>query len=80
VAAALGLKQQARQLDAKLARLHGQLGVMQSFHHVIDEYLGTDATIDGAAIAKAAAAGAAVDPEDFPALRDLVGGSKKEEQ
>jgi hypothetical protein len=78
VAAALGLKQQAQQLDAKLARLHGQLGVMQSFHNVIDEYLGTDATIDGAAIAKAAAAGAEVDPEEFPVLRSLVGGSKEE--
>jgi hypothetical protein len=79
VAAALGLKQQAQQLDAKLGRLQSQLTVMQSFHHVIDEYLGTDATIDGAAIAKAAAAGAAVRPEEFPALNSLVNGGKKEE-
>lgn len=78
VAVALGLKQQAQQLDTKLARLQSQLGVMQSFHNVIDEYLGTDATIDGAAIAKAAAAGAQVNPEDFPALNALVGGSKEE--
>ncbi len=78
VAVALSLKQQAQQLDAKLARLQGQLGVMQSFHHVIDEYLGTDATIDGAAVAKAAAAGAGVDPEMFPVLRGLVNGPKEE--
>ncbi|HEX8703741.1 MAG TPA: hypothetical protein VF815_33195 [Myxococcaceae bacterium] len=78
VAAALGLKQQAHQLDAKLGRLQSQLSVMQSFHHVIDEYLGTDATIDGAAVAKAAAAGAAVDPEEFPALNELVNGKKEE--
>jgi hypothetical protein len=71
---ALGLKTQAQQLDAKLAKLQGQLGVMQSFHNVIDEYLGTDATIDGAAIAKAAAAGAQVDPEAVPALKALVNG------
>jgi hypothetical protein len=78
VAAALGLRQQAQQLDAKLGRLQGQLTVMQSFHHVIDEYLGIDATIDGAAVAKAAAAGAAVDPAGFPALNSLVNGGKEE--
>ena len=78
VAAALGLKQQAQQLDAKLGRLHGQLAVMQSFHHVIDEYLGTDATIDGAAVARAAAAGASVDPADLPALQGVLGGKKEE--
>lgn len=80
VAAALGLKQQAQQLDAKLGRLHGQLSVMQSFHHVIDEYLGTDATIDGAAVARAAAAGASVDPADLPALQGVLNGGKEEGQ
>ncbi|MDY7232764.1 hypothetical protein [Hyalangium rubrum] len=78
VQAAAGLKQQAATLDTKLAHLEAQLGVMRSFHGVIDEYLGTDATIDGAAIAKAAAAGAAVSPDEFPSLRDLAKGSKEE--
>ncbi len=80
VSVALDLKRQARTLEAKLARLHGQMGVMQSFHNVVDEYLGTDATIDGAAIGRAAAAGAGVDPEMFPALRELVNGPKPKEE
>jgi hypothetical protein len=80
VAAALGLQQQAQQLDAKLGRLQGQLTVMQSFHGVIDEYLGTDATIDGAAVAKAAAAGFAARAEGLPALNELVNDGKEEGQ
>jgi len=78
VAVALGLKQQAQQLDAKLERLRGQLTVMQSFHDVIDEYLGTDATIDGAVVAKAAAAGVAADPAEMPGLKSLTDDEKEE--
>jgi hypothetical protein len=51
---------------------------MQSFHNVIDEYLGTDATIDGAVVARAAAAGIAADPEDMPGLKSVVGDGKEE--
>jgi hypothetical protein len=51
---------------------------MQKYHGVIDSYLAIDATIDGNALAKAAAAGAAVAPGDFPEIKALAEGKQQE--
>ncbi len=79
VQVAEGLKRQAVELDHKLTHLQAQLGTMRAFHGVIDEYLGVDATIDGAAVGRAVSEAAGTHPDEFPALQELVKGSKKEE-
>lgn len=72
VGTAAALRETAKTLDLKLKRLLAQIEVMQAFHSTIDNYLGTDATIDGKAIAEAAASAAAVDLSEFPELKALV--------
>jgi hypothetical protein len=72
VGTAAALRETAKTLDLKLRRLAAQISVMQAFHSTIDTYLGTDATIDGKAIAEAAAKGAAVDLSEFPELKALL--------
>jgi hypothetical protein len=71
VGTAAALRETAKTLDLKLKRLLAQIEVMQAFHSTIDNYLGTDATIDGKAIAEAAANAAAVDLSEFPELKTL---------
>jgi hypothetical protein len=71
VGTAAALRETAKTLDLKLKRLLAQIEIMQAFHGTIDTYLGTDATIDGAAIAEAARQGASVDLSDFPDLKAL---------
>jgi len=72
VGTAAALRETARTLDLKLKRLQAQIDVMQAFHSTIDTYLGTDATIDGKAIAEAAAKAAAVDLSEFPELKKAL--------
>jgi hypothetical protein len=72
VDAALSLRKQAALLDQKLDKLGRQLKVMQAFHGVVDEYLSIDATIDGKAIAQAAAAGASLDLTGLPGLSQAL--------
>jgi hypothetical protein len=72
VGTASALRETAKTLDLKLRRLRAQIEVMQAFHGTIDTYLGTDATIDGQAIAAAAASAAAVDLSEFPELKKLI--------
>jgi hypothetical protein len=72
VGTAAALRETAKTLDLKLKRLMAQIEVMQAFHSTIDTYLGTDATIDGKAIAEAAANAAAVDLSEFPELKALL--------
>jgi hypothetical protein len=73
VGTAAALRETAKTLDLKLKRLVAQIEVMQAFHSTIDNYLGTDATIDGKAIAEAASNAAAVDLSEFPELKALIG-------
>lgn len=61
VSVAIDLKQQRQNLDAQLALLAAQITTMQSFHTKINDFLAIDATIDGARIAAAAAAGSKAD-------------------
>ena len=62
-------------IDAQLELLNVQVNVMQAFHGKVDEFLSINATIDGAKIAEAAAAGAELDLSGLPSLgRALEGG------
>lgn len=54
---AIELKQQRSFLDTQLELLAAQVTTMQAFHAKVNEFLSIDATIDGAKIAAAAAAG-----------------------
>lgn len=69
VATAIQIEKQKKERLAKLGLLSQQIKVMQSFHGVVDEYLSIDATIDGASIAKAAAAGSKLDLSELPELQ-----------
>lgn len=71
VGTAAALRETAKTLDLKLKRLLAQIEVMQAFHSTIDTYLGTDATIDGKALAEAAANASSVDLNEFPELKKL---------
>jgi len=73
VGTAAALRETAKTLDLKLKRLMAQIDVMHAFHSTIDNYLGTDASIDGKVIAEAAASAAAVDLSEFPELKALLG-------
>ena len=69
------LKKQKANINAQLELLNVQVNVMQAFHGKVDEFLSIDATIDGAKIAEAAAAGAEFDLSGLPGLdRALEGG------
>lgn len=61
VSNAMQFKHQREQLDAELTLLAAQNTTMQAFHAKINEFLAIDATIDGARIAAAAAAGSKAD-------------------
>jgi hypothetical protein len=54
---AIELKRQRSFLDTQLELLAAQVTTMQAFHAKVNEFLSIDATIDGAKIAAAAAAG-----------------------
>lgn len=58
---AIGLRQQRALLDTQLDLLAAQVTTMQAFHAKVNEFLAIDATIDGARIASAAAAGSKAD-------------------
>lgn len=58
---AIELQQQRAILDTQLDLLAAQVTTMQAFHAKVNEFLAIDATIDGARIASAAAAGSKAD-------------------
>lgn len=58
---AIELQQQRARLDTQLDLLAAQVTTMQAFHAKVNEFLATDATIDGARIASAAAAASKAD-------------------
>jgi hypothetical protein len=76
IAVSADLKQQKAIIDAQLELLNVQVNVMQAFHRKVDEFLSMDATIDGAKIAEAAAAGAELDLSSLPGLERALKGEQ----
>jgi hypothetical protein len=73
VIAAIEFRKQKAARLAKIDLLLQQIGVMKSFHSVVDDYLAIDATIDAGAIAKAAAAGSKMDLSGLSDLQQAIG-------